>query len=142
MERCDFCGGDGPHGIALGALFDYMGRCLEAEWDLAINEVYYGEEDDAWETGGATVYDGFDLLGELGDPLANEELREVFVAAFDDDRVSRYAFRLAHHEVLSKSWVTFARYVREECRYLFLRTGQGMHGDEEEIKRAKRVLSR
>ncbi len=131
IERCHFCGGDGPQGIRLGTLFDYMGDRISTEWDLAIEELYPGEGDEVWESGGASVYDAWDLLWELGEPLANEQLREAFVAAFPDDRISRHAFRLAYHQQLAYGWETFARYVKEESRFLFLRTGRGPQGDEE-----------
>ncbi len=137
IQHCGFCGADGPQGLHLGALFDYMGKCLQSEWGLAINELNYGDGDEVWESGGATVYDGYDLLGELDDPLANPELCSAFVAAFDQDRVSRHAFRLAHHERLAYGWETFARFVKEESRYLFLRTGRGPEGDEELIAPAQ-----
>lgn len=137
IERCDFCGEPGPYGLNLGALFDYMGERISTEWDRAIDELFYGEGGELWESGGATVYDACDLLGELGDPLANEELVQAFVAAFPDDRISRHAFRLAHHERLAYGWETFARYVKEECRYLFLRTGSGPQGDDELIPPAQ-----
>ncbi len=137
IERCDFCGGSGPQGLTLGALFDYMGERISTEWDRASSVLYYGEGDEVWESGGAAVYDAWDLLGELDEPLANDKLRDEFVAAFPDDRVSRHAFRLAHHERLAYGWETFARYVKEESRYLFLRTGRGPQGDEELIPPAQ-----
>jgi hypothetical protein len=133
IESCDFCGEPGPQGLNLGALFDYMGNRIDTEWDRAIEELYYGEGDEIWESGGATVYDSSELLWELDEPLGNDELREAFVAAFEDDRISRHAFRLAHHERLAYGWETFARYVRQECRFLFLRTGRGPQDDEELI---------
>ena len=133
IERCDFCGGDGPHGVDLGTLFDYMGDRISTEWDRAIDTLYYGEGDELWESGGAAVYDASELLWELGEPLGNDELAEAFVEAFEDDHISSHAFRLAHHERLAYGWETFARLVREESRYLFLRTQQGPQGDEELI---------
>ncbi len=132
-ERCDFCGGPGPHGLTLGVLFDYMGDRIGTEYDRAIDTLFLGEGDDLWESGGATVYDAADLLWELGDPLGNDGLRDAFVEAFEDDRISSHAFRLAHHERLAYGWETFARLVKEKSRYLFLRTEQGPQGDEELI---------
>ena len=137
IQRCDFCGGPGPQGLDLGTLFDYMGDRIGAEWDRARDTLFLGEGDELWESGGATVCDASDLLWELGEPLGNDELRENFVAAFPDDRVSSHAFRLAHHERLAYGWETFARYVKEEARYLFLRTGRGPQGDEELIAPAE-----
>ncbi len=99
--------------------------------------MFFGDRDEVWESGGAAVYDGYDLLAELDDPLANDELRDLFVAAFVDDRVSYHAFRLADHERLAYGWEDFARFVREESRYLFLRTGRGPEGDEERIPPAE-----
>jgi hypothetical protein len=137
IAGCDFCGAPGPQGLTLGALFDYMGARIGTEWDRAIDVLFYGEGDEPWESGGAPVYDASDLLGELGEPLANDGLRDEFVAAFHDDRVSSHAFRLAHHERLAYGWETFARYVKEESRFLFLRTGRGPQGDEELIPPAQ-----
>ncbi len=109
IERCDFCGGPGPHGLTLGVLFDYMGDRIGTEYDRAVDTLFLGEGDDLWESGGATVYDAADLLWELGDPLGNDGLRDAFVEAFEDDRISSHAFRLAHHERLAYGWETFAR---------------------------------
>ncbi len=137
IQRCDFCGGPGPQGLSLGVLFDYMGDRIATEWDRAVEVLFLGEGDETWEAGGAAVYDASELLGELDEPLSNEKLREEFVGAFDNDWVSRHAFRQAHHQVLTESWLAFARYVKQECRYLFLRTGQGKQADEEEIPPAR-----
>lgn len=138
IRHCDFCGDPGPQGLTLGELFDYMGERISTEYDRAIDELYYGEGGDLWESGGATVYDAADLLWELGDPLGNDgPLRDAFIEAFEDDRISSHAFRLAHHERLAYGWETFARLVREKSRYLFLRTEQGPQGDEELIPPAE-----
>ncbi len=137
IQRCDFCGGPGPHGLTLGVLFDYMGDRIGTEYDRAIDELFYGEGDETWESGGATVYDASDLLSELDEPLANDELREAFVDAFPDDRISRHAFRLAYHEQLAYGWETFARFVKEQSRFLFLRTGGQQEGDVELIPPAQ-----
>ena len=64
-------------------------------------------------------------------------MQEAFVTAFEGDRVSRHAFRMAHHERLACGWETFARYVKEESRFLFLQTGQGPQDDEELIPPAQ-----
>lgn len=137
IHRCDFCGGSGPQGLTLGELFDYMGDRISTDWDRAIDELYYGEGDEVWESGGASVYEASELLWELDEPLANDELREAFVAAFPDDRISRHAFRLGHHERLAYGWETFSRFVRQESRFLFLRTGSGPQGDDELIAPAE-----
>ncbi len=130
IERCGFCGGLGPQGLGLGALFHYMGKRVKTEWDLAIDVVSW----DAWER---DAVDSDDLLIQLDEPLANDELRSEFVRAFQHDRVPRHYMRLAHHERLAYGWETFARLVKEESRYLFLRTGQGPQGDEELIPPAE-----
>jgi hypothetical protein len=121
-----------------------LGRCsttwalaFGTEWDRAIDVLCYGEGDELWESGGPAVYDASDLPGELGEPLANDALRDEFVAAFHDDRVSSDALRLPHHERLAYGWETFARYVKEESRFLFLRTGGGPQRDEELIPPAQ-----
>lgn len=125
IQRCDFCGGPGPQGTYLGTLFDYMARRIETEWDRAIDVVSW----DSWER---DAVDSDDLLVHLDEPLANDELREAFVTTFVDDRISRHAARLAHHEVLTRSWEDFARYVKEQARYLFLRTSPQDGDDDDE----------
>ncbi len=102
LSVCPGCiADDGLRGLSLGELFDYMGDRISTEWDRAEDTLFYGDGDEVWESGGATVYDAYDLLGELDDPLGNDELRDAFVAAFEDDRISLHAFRLAHHERLA-----------------------------------------
>lgn len=130
IEGCHFCGGSGPQGLGLGVLFHYMGGRIKTEWDLAINQVSW----DAWER---DAVDSSDLLIQLDEPLANDELRSEFVRAFQHDRVPRHYMRLAHHERLAYGWETFASLVKEKSRYLFLRTEQGPQDDEELIPPAE-----
>jgi hypothetical protein len=137
IEHCGFCGGDGPQGIRLGSLFNYMGARIGTEWVPAIDEFPVDDDEEAWETGGAAVDDAAELLAALDEPLANEELRAAFVAAFVDHWISRHALRWPHHQRLSYGWGAFARYVKEEARFLFLRTGGGPQGNEELIPPAQ-----
>jgi hypothetical protein len=135
IESCDFCGGPGPAGMRLEDLFKYMSGCLAAEWDDPANGVGWDSREGGWQ--GARVIDSDDLLWDLGGPLGNDELRAAFVGAFDGEWCQRNPYGLEPHERLIHGWQVFARYVKEEARYLFLRTGRAKDPDSEVVDPAE-----
>lgn len=124
IEKCDFCGACGLSGLPLETLFKYVAECLAAEWDDPLNCV-------GWEGGwiGASVIDSSELLLALGEPFANEGLREVFVEAFEREWCQRNPYGLLYHEALRDSWEAFSHYVKHSRRYLFLRAASPQHSD-------------
>ena len=135
-DRCDFCGGPGPHGLDLQELFRYMAEAIRDEWGDPYHQAAWDQEDEAYVA--VWTLDSDDLLAKLDEPLANDDLREAFVAAFQHDWCQADPYRLSPDERLSSSWERFARYVKEESRYLFLRTGRSRahHPDPDEIEPA------
>lgn len=134
IETCSFCGSAGPNGVTLEELFRYMGECLATEWEDPVKAVGWDGREGGWQIAEGTVRDSYDLLWELGQPLENVALQDEFVSAFDHEWVPRNPYTLAQHDVLAYSWEQFARYVREESRYLFLRTGGERNSDSELIE--------
>lgn len=134
--RCGFCGGPGPHGIHLQELFRYMAATIGAEWGDPYHEAAWDQEEDDYVA--VRTLDSNDLLVELGEPLAHDDLREAFVDAFEHAWCQAYPYRLRPDERLASNWERFARYVREEARYLFLSTGRSgaEHPDPDEIEPA------
>ncbi|HEX8770914.1 MAG TPA: HEPN-associated N-terminal domain-containing protein [Acidimicrobiales bacterium] len=123
VERCGFCGSTGRHGLWLEDLFSYMAGCLRQEYDDPATGVaaWDSEEGTYW---GVVPIDSDELLGELDEPLGNDDLREAFVTAFDHEWCRAEPYRPTHDERLTNSWDGFSRYVKEESRYLFLHTGR------------------
>jgi RES domain/HEPN/RES N-terminal domain 1 len=111
IDRCAFCGREGPAGMRLQALFEYMYDCIGAEWRRPLMLTPEGDPDD--------LHDSGELLRDLDEPLANETLRQEFVRSFKHG--------WSHHDAdpakLSSSWWLFAQHVKYRARYLFLRTG-------------------
>lgn len=131
IAGCAFCGEPGP-GMRLAALFSYMDACLGSEWDDPAREGWPHE----WD--GVVVVSTSDLLlGDLQEPLAHPRLRQAFVEAFPHEWCRRSPHRLAHHDILAYSWEEFARYVREDARYLFLRSGRSSNPGSELIEPAQ-----
>jgi len=137
IERCSFCGGPGPNGVLLQELFRYMGSCLTTEWEDPAEGVGWDGGEGGWQIAEGKVRDSYDLLWNLGQPFENGALQDEFAWAFEHEWVPRNPYRLARHEVLAYSWDEFARYVREEARYLFLRTGRSADPDSELIEPAQ-----
>lgn len=135
-DRCGFCGGPGPHGLHLQELFRYMAEMIRAEWGDPYHEAAWDQEDEVYVA--VRTLDSDDLLAELGEPLANEDLRKAFVDAFEHDWCQADPYRLPPPERLASSWGRFARYVKEDARYLFLRTGRSRdaYPDPDEIEPA------
>ena len=135
-ERCGFCGGPGPHGLGLQQLFAYMASMIAAEWGDPYHQAGWDHEDQDYVA--VRTLDSDDLLAELGEPLAHKDLRAAFVESFQHRWCQRDPYRLSPSERLVTNWERFARYVKEESRYLFLRTGRSraQYPDPDEIEPA------
>ncbi|MEJ7765159.1 MAG: HEPN-associated N-terminal domain-containing protein [Acidimicrobiales bacterium] len=135
-DVCGFCGGPGPHGFELQELFIYMAGTIAAEWGDPYHQAAWDQEDQDYVAVGILDSDG--LLAELGEPLAHEDLRAAFIAAFQHEWCQADPYRLSPSERLASNWERFSRYVKEESRYLFFRTGRSraQHPDPDEIEPA------
>jgi hypothetical protein len=131
IPQCDFCGATGRHGLDVDRLFSFMASCIANEWEDPIRQVGWSRRDGGWV--GVDVIDTWDLLEMIGDPFANDELRELFTASFDHEWCQRNPYSLAPHERLSFGWEQFCAYVRSENRYLFLRPGPRQTADPDSI---------
>ena len=114
IEECGFCRRTQVLGTELGALFHFMGKCLESEWDNPLNEV-------GWDHGFhdfVDIIDSNELLWLLDCPFSNEDLHEEFVFAFDQQWCQVHPYRLEHTEMLLLSWKHFSNIIMRTKRYL------------------------
>ena len=131
IERCDFCSSESPTGVGFEELFEYMAECLASEWDDPVNKVGWNGREGGWQ--GADIIDSYELLHHVDDPFAASELDDVFAAAFEHEWCRLHPYSAAAHERLGWSWRDFSDYVKNQVRYLFLRTGRAIEPDPERI---------
>ncbi len=136
IERCDFCASDGTNGMTVGDLFHYMAGCLAAEWDDPINEVGWDNGFDSF----VRILDSDELLDELDDPLANEDLYWEFVSSFQHQWCQRSPYRLEHSQMLLHSWARFAEVTKTRKRFLMGRGEPGAGEARDELLDPLEVL--
>ncbi len=105
---CSFCGTQQHHVVLVHDLFVEMGTCIQSEYTTNVTM-----------DGPVPTLDSNDLLYNLGEPLGEGRLREVFIEAFLTEWAERDYWVGSYDDRLLLGWEQFVELVKRHSRFVF-----------------------
>lgn len=130
---CDYCNSNvKSHEIA--EVIDYIHNCLLSEYEHPAECMGWNGKEGGYI--GATTYDSYEILEEVGFETNSDELFESIASNLPTDHwCQRDPYQLRDREEATYTWANFTDLIKYKCRYMFL-----LHESMEKEKSLDRVL--